>query len=82
MWWKLNIKYVVEMKFVVQIQIRYVDVVHAKHVVEIKYLVQIKDELWSPAAEMEYCASAASMLAEEIWQIAEGYVEVPVTLLA
>ena len=28
-------------------------------------------------AEMEYCASAASMLAEEIWQIAEGFVEVP-----
>ena len=32
--------------------------------------------------EMEYCASAASMLAEEIWQIAEGFVEVPVNLLA
>ena len=31
---------------------------------------------------MEYCASAASMLAEEIWQIAEGFVEVPVNLLA
>ena len=28
-------------------------------------------------AEMEYCASAASMLAEEILQIAEGFVEVP-----
>ena len=27
-------------------------------------------------AEMEFCASAASMLAEEIWQIAEGFVEV------
>ena len=26
--------------------------------------------------EMEYCASAASMLAEEIWQIAEGFVDV------
>ena len=26
---------------------------------------------------MEYCASAASMLAEEILQIAEGFVEVP-----
>ena len=25
---------------------------------------------------MEYCASAASMLAEEFWQIAEGYVPV------
>ena len=33
------------------------------------------------SAEMEYCASAASMLAEEIWQIAEGFVEVPVNLL-
>ena len=32
-------------------------------------------------SEMEYCASAASMLAEEIWQIAEGFVEVPVNLL-
>ena len=32
-------------------------------------------------AEMEYCVSAASMLAEEIWQIAEGFVEVPVNLL-
>ena len=31
-------------------------------------------------AEMEYCVSAASMLAEEIWQIAEGFVEVPVYL--
>ena len=31
---------------------------------------------------MEYCASAASMLAEEIWQIAEGFVKVPVNLLA
>ena len=31
-------------------------------------------------AEMEYCASAASMLAEEIWQIAEGFVEVPTYL--
>ena len=31
--------------------------------------------------EMEYCASAASMLAEEIWQIAEGFAEVPVNLL-
>ena len=25
---------------------------------------------------MEYCASATSMLAEEFWQIAEGFVEV------
>ena len=32
------------------------------------------------SAEMEYCASAASMLAEEFWQIAEGFVEVPVNL--
>ena len=31
---------------------------------------------------MEYCASAASMLAEEFWQIAEGFVEVPVNLQA
>ena len=30
--------------------------------------------------EMEYCASAASMLAEEIWQIAEGFVEVSANL--
>ena len=28
-------------------------------------------------AEMEYCASATSILAEEIWQISEGFVEVP-----
>ena len=33
-------------------------------------------------AEMEYCASAASMLAEEIWQNAEGFVEVPAYLWA
>ena len=32
--------------------------------------------------EMEYCASAASMLAEEFCQIAEGFVEVPVNLQA
>ena len=31
---------------------------------------------------MEYCASAASMLAEEFWQIVEGFVEVPVNLQA
>ena len=29
-------------------------------------------------AEMEYCASTASMLVEEIWQIVEEFVEVPV----
>ena len=29
---------------------------------------------------MEYCASTASMLAEEIWQIAEGFVDVPANL--
>ena len=28
-------------------------------------------------SEMEYCASAASMLPEEIWQIVEGFVEIP-----
>ena len=36
-------------------------------------------------AEMEYCASAASaasMLVEEIWQIVEGFVEVPANLQA
>ena len=36
-------------------------------------------------SEMEYCASIVSivsMLAEEIWQIAEGFVEVLVNLLA
>ena len=30
--------------------------------------------------EMEYRASAVSMLVEEFWQIAEGYVEVPENL--
>ena len=30
--------------------------------------------------EMEYCASDASMLAEEIWQIVEGFVEAPANL--
>ena len=29
---------------------------------------------------MEYCASTASMLAEEIWQTVEGFVEIPATL--
>ena len=29
---------------------------------------------------MEYCASAASMLAEDIWQIAEEFVEAPANL--
>ena len=33
-------------------------------------------------AEMEYCASATSLLAEEIWHIAEGFVEVPINLQA
>ena len=32
------------------------------------------------SSEMEYCGSAASMLVEEIWQIAEGFVEVPANL--
>ena len=32
--------------------------------------------------EMEYCASTASMLTEEIWQIAEGFVEIPPNLQA
>ena len=36
--------------------------------------------IYDPMTEMEYCASAASMLAEEFWQIAEGFVEVPVNL--
>ena len=31
---------------------------------------------------MEYCASAMSMLGEEIWQIAEGFVEVSANLYA
>ena len=33
-------------------------------------------------AEMEYCASTASMLPEEIWQIVKGFVEVPTKLQA
>ena len=33
-------------------------------------------------AEMEYCVSAASKLAEEIWQITEGFVEVLANLYA
>ena len=33
-------------------------------------------------SEVEYCTSAASMLAEDIWQIAEGFVEVPTNLEA
>ena len=33
-------------------------------------------------SEMEYCASAVSMLAEEIWQIAEEFLEVPANLKA
>ena len=37
------------------------------------------NEKWG-GAEMEYCASAASMLAEEFRQIAEGFVEVAVNL--
>ena len=32
-------------------------------------------------AEMEYCASAVSMLAEKIWHIAEGFVEVLINQL-
>ena len=32
--------------------------------------------------EMEYCASAASMLAEEMWKIAEGFEEVSANLQA
>ena len=35
-----------------------------------------------PPTEMEYCASAMSMLAEEFWQIAEEFVEVPANLYA
>ena len=38
--------------------------------------LSIRDIFYFLSTEMEYCASAASMLAEEIWQIAEGFVEV------
>ena len=38
-------------------------------------------DVFEISTEMEYCASAAIMFAEEIWQIAEGFVEVPVNLL-
>ena len=31
-------------------------------------------------SEMEYCASTTRMLGEEIWQIAERFVEVPANL--
>ena len=38
---------------------------------------------WSlTLTEMEYCASVASMLAEEIWQIEEGFVDLPTNLQA
>ena len=56
---------------------------------EMKRLIMIldKDDMvqrWKGtkvrAAEMEYCASAARMLAEETWQIAEGFVEVSINL--
>ena len=38
----------------------------------------LEKKLEDVTTEMEYCASAACMLAEEIWQIAEGFVEVTV----
>ena len=31
----------------------------------------------SNVTDLEYCASTAIMLAEEIWQIAEGFAELP-----
>ena len=46
------------------------------------YFLSSGGSLISAKSEMKYCASAASMLAEEIWEIAEGFVEVPVNLLA
>ena len=42
-----------------------------------KYVKETEAEL---APEMEYCASATSMLAENFCQIAEGFVEVPINL--
>ena len=44
------------------------------------FLLWVLWELHQYGSEMEYCASAVSMLAEEIWQIAEGFVEVPANL--
>ena len=44
-------------------------------VVEIEFV-------WMLESEMEYCASATSMLAKEIWKIAEGFVEVSANLYA
>ena len=45
------------------------------------YLSSIRAGEGQLLAEMEYCASAASMLAEEFWQIAEGFAEVQVNIL-
>ena len=45
-----------------------------------KYVWYIKDI--PKISEMEYCVSAASMLVEEMWQIAERFVEVSANLLA
>ena len=45
------------------------------------WLINTLQDPIMPRAEMEYCSiAAASMLAEEIWQIAEGFVEVPANL--
>ena len=41
----------------------------------------LQNHIQADKPEMEYLASAASMLAEEIWQTVEGFVEVPVNLL-
>ena len=34
-----------------------------------------KVDVYKAHPEMQYCVSAASMLAEEIWQIVEGFVD-------
>ena len=53
----------------------------SREIQKTKVCTVLRDTLYFIFTEMEYCASAASMLAEEIWQIAEGFVEVPVNLL-
>ena len=50
---------------------------HWKH--SLKHLPNIF-KLLNMNPEMEYCASAASMLAEEMWKIVEGFEEVSANL--
>ena len=48
--------------------------------IELCNTLVLSPNIYDSCPEVEICPSAASMLPEEIWQIVEGFVEVPKNL--